>query len=88
MNHVVSLILRLARIFETNKWFYNLEDFSLNKTNGICSLSMELGRMEVGLINLEHSRTGTEMKKDDYLLMTVIHMTWSHSDTGPLHMVS
>ena len=36
---------------------------------------MELGRMEVGLINLEHSRTGTEMKKDDYLLMTVIHMT-------------
>ena len=31
--------------------------------------------MEFGLTNLEHSCTGTEMKKDDYLLMTVIHMT-------------
>lgn len=49
--------------------------FLLTKLTAFVHYPMELGRMEVGLINLEHSRTGTEMKKDDYLLMTVIHMT-------------
>lgn len=49
--------------------------FLLTKLAAFVHYPMELGRMEFGLTNLEHSRTGTEMKKDDYLLMTVIHMT-------------
>lgn len=48
--------------------------------------SLQLGQMESGLENLEHSPVGAGMK-DDYVLMTVIHNIRSHSNTRSLRMV-
>ena len=70
----VSPILRLTRVFESNKKnFYNLQDFSLTKPIAFVHYPVELGQIAFGWENLEHSCTGAEMKKDDYILMTVVH---------------
>lgn len=69
----MSPILRLTGVFETKKKFYNLQDFSLTKPIAFVHYPMELGYIAFGLENLEHSCTGAEMTKGDYILMTVIH---------------
>lgn len=85
MDHVGVPGLEVARVFETNKSFYNLDDFCFNKTNGICP--MQLGQMQLGLENLEHSCIGGQMK-GNYTLIMVIQNIRSCSTTRPLHIIS